>query len=702
MQCRYALAISGAYMPLSGRKTHMKGIKKHFIQILLPAIMIIQVAVATSCGSRGHTSAPVDYPALAEIGDSLRAFNLAWVQNAVSERLTETTDSDEIYALLSDVMTCRYYLGDPDSTIALARRCLQYTSDDRSSSLRRDIRQRALRGLGAVYTQYYSQPDSAIHYHRIVLDETEPGDILSLLVNYGNLADAYKYAGDYVGSVGTYRQALLISDSLGIKTAGQIDLICGLAACYTDLRNFDESTVWWDKAAALWPVMNKAERSRYLNNRGSDYYYRQDYDRSLDLFLRLDSLCEGDPDMVWDRLLCHVNLADIYLKKGLPDMARPLIMETSEFFTEEQPNPAVISYIRTQEMDLARQEGDFARVDRLIRDNPVTEGIRPDQAVLRLDFLRRYYREKPDYRLAMEYEDKFRALDDSLRDERVRMKSAELRSRHERDETILRQRVTISEKETRLMRTYAIVAAAGLALILLICVVVAQRWQRRNESRRFHDNIVKMRMDNIRNRITPHFIYNALNHEILAREQGSATRMPVLVDLLRRGQMLASDFCIPLDEELKFIELYLDVESGVTGPIDYRLRVAEGIDLHSVMLPSMTIQIFVENAVKHAFRCMPEGLRRVLVIDVSHRDGRTFIEISNNGSSTAPVTPRDSTGTGMRVVFQTIHMLNEHNRDKIEIEIDRQPVAENDSVYIVRLSIPDSFDFGSSLNNSRS
>ncbi len=687
-------SMKGIIRSLSGRKSAITGQKKSRYHAFLFIGLAVLALIPLSCGHKAPSASEADFPALSEIRDSLRVFNLSWVQQAIRERLAEAQDSDEIYGLYVEDMTRRYYIGDADSTLVLAERCAAYADRNPLTPFRHELKQRALRAFGAVYTQYYSQPDSAIYYQKLVLESTDPTNLPDYLVSYGNLADAYKYGGDYVNSVGAYRQAILLADSAKMQPQYFIDLYCGLAACYTDLRNFEESKIWWDRAQDLWEVMNKTERSRYLNNRGNDYYYQKDYEGALRMFTQLDSLCEGDPDMAWDQLLCHVNLSDVYLKLGYPDQAKPLIEETEKFFTEVQYNPAVISYIRTQEMDMARQQGDYALVDKLIRENPLPQGIRPDQAVLRLDFLRRYYREKPDYRLAIEYEDQYQALDDSLRDERVRMKSAELRSRHERDETILRQRVTISEKETRLMRTYAIVAAAGLALLLLLGVVVVQRYQRRNEARRFRDNIVEMRMENIRNRITPHFIYNALNNEILAREKGNPTRMPVLVDLLRRGQMLASDFCIPLDEELKFIELYLDVQSQIVGEIDFRLRYSNDLDLHKILLPSMTIQIFVENAVKHAFRLMPEDARKILLINVDHHDGRTFIEISNNGSALSPVTSRDSTGTGMRVIFQTIHMLNERNREKIEISIDRR-ADMGDGLYIVRLSIPDSFDYSS-------
>lgn len=684
-------AIKGVNWPPRGLFLPIRG---HFFAAKMSRLVLfVALAVLTQLfAACDRQEAPAAEDAgIRRIQDSIAAFNIPWARQEIRRQIDSMTDSDRIYKYMIQEMTCHFYLGHPDSTMEIAQKCIDYGHRNEISPARREIVGKAYRALGGVYTQYYSHPDSSIYYHQKGLEMMDDGNINDLQLCYNNLADAYKFAGRLPEAVATYRQAIFKADSMKLTPYSFVPLYSGLAGCYTELRNFDESGIWWDKTESVWPYMTVFDRSRYLNNRGNDYFYRKEYEKALEMFLRLDSLCNGNDDLLWDRQLCHVNLADVYLKLNQPEKARPLIEETSAFFNM-QHNEAVMSYIYTQMMDVSRLEGDFATVDRLIAEHPMPEGIRADQAVLRLDFLCNYYSQCGNTGKALEYTRRYQALEDSLRDERVSLSTQEIKSRHERDETILQQRVTISEKESRLMRAYGIVGASVAFVLFLLVWMRLERIKRRVENKRFRDSIVEMRMENIRNRITPHFIYNALNHEILAREKGNPTQMPVLVNLLRRAQLLASDFCIPLDEELEFIQLYLTIEGHATGAIDYSLNVGPGIDLHEVILPSMTIQIFVENAVKHAFRLMQPGQRRLLHIDVSRENGHTRIEISNNGSVSNAVTPRDSTGTGMRIIFQTIQILNERNRDKIDINIERRAV-EGDSLYVVTLSIPETFDF---------
>ena len=69
-----------------------------------------------------------------------------------------------------------------------------------------------------------------------------------------------------------------------------------------------------------------------------------------------------------------------------------------------------------------------------------------------------------------------------------------------------------------------------------------------------------MRMENTRNRITPHFIYNALTHEMLAQMEGRKVDLNALTQLLRRGVEQADMLETTLEEELTFVDYYVDIE----------------------------------------------------------------------------------------------------------------------------------------------
>ena len=112
-----------------------------------------------------------------------------------------------------------------------------------------------------------------------------------------------------------------------------------------------------------------------------------------------------------------------------------------------------------------------------------------------------------------------------------------------------------------------------------------------------------VRMENIRNRVSPHFIFNVLNREINSHSNGYSENMRQLVKLMRRNLELTEHLCVTLDEELDFVHTYIDLERKSMGDtFALSLHVDKTIDLTREILPSMMIQIPVENAIKHALR----------------------------------------------------------------------------------------------------
>lgn len=169
-----------------------------------------------------------------------------------------------------------------------------------------------------------------------------------------------------------------------------------------------------------------------------------------------------------------------------------------------------------------------------------------------------------------------------------------------------------------------------------------------------------LRMENTRNRITPHFIYNALSHEMLGQMEGRAVDLNALTQLLRRGVDQADMLETTLNEELRFVDYYVEIEGRqMSNKLHYEKVIDKDVDPDKVSVPAMTIQIFVENAIKH-------GLQRQggeLTIHVSRQDDGTLIEVIDNGQGLKQNVPLEH--IGMKVVRQTIQMLNEHNHKKI-------------------------------------
>ena len=163
------------------------------------------------------------------------------------------------------------------------------------------------------------------------------------------------------------------------------------------------------------------------------------------------------------------------------------------------------------------------------------------------------------------------------------------------------------------------------------------------------DQVTKLKMESIRNRVSPHFIFNILNREISSEEEGSSrrTQLSGLVELLRSSLEITEKLSITLEEELRFVRTYLNLQAQGLGP-DFRLEwnLDPSLDTGAIYLPAMLIQIPVENAVKHGL-CAIEGEKRLSVF--VERDGKGIhIRIEDNGPGYRLFTNAGHTnGTGM-------------------------------------------------------
>jgi two-component system LytT family sensor kinase len=144
--------------------------------------------------------------------------------------------------------------------------------------------------------------------------------------------------------------------------------------------------------------------------------------------------------------------------------------------------------------------------------------------------------------------------------------------------------------------------------------------------------LLEARFQALKSQIKPHFLFNTLNSisSCLWSEPSQARRILLkLSEILRRLLQSESDF-VPLSKEIEFIDNYLEIETIRFG--EEKLKVKKRIDARvlDVPVPSMILQPFVENALKHGIAPMIKG--GVLEISVTKTDGAVLVVIEDNGA----------------------------------------------------------------------
>lgn len=108
----------------------------------------------------------------------------------------------------------------------------------------------------------------------------------------------------------------------------------------------------------------------------------------------------------------------------------------------------------------------------------------------------------------------------------------------------------------------------------------------------------------VKAQMNPHFIYNALNtiqsFIYLNDKQNATSYLGKFSQLTRTILDMSTKNSVSLQEELDAILLYLELEKmRFDDDMNYAIEVAPNIDAGQLFIPSMIIQPYIENAVKH-------------------------------------------------------------------------------------------------------
>lgn len=611
------------------------------------------------------------------------------------QRAIARGDSDHYYNAMLQLAVVDYYTARPAEMMDRLDSIESYLAKFPRTRGRMLLNGKMNTLRASYFMRFTFMPDSNIFYCRRALDffaDVKEPEMESDA--YLNLAEAYRNNGMLDMAADCYGRAIQIADSAGFDDRIKAPRYVGIASVYTDLMDFDSSERWWRRAASTWGCMAPEDRFHYLNNRGHDYYMRHDYDESLKYFLRLDSLLADQPAMVWERNFGRVNLADVYLRLGSPDKASRLLDSAERYFTEVQPNPYVQDQLRVLRLRQANARGQYAAVADMLRQWPDDgTGVRPEQRSEMMEFLKDYYTGTNQWHKAFLAETQYRQYTDSLRNHALRLSASERQMRYERDSALQALNKDLEAHKKILSRNYMLGAFALVVILLLITVVILlKRISQHREEQLLH-RITTLRLESLRARINPHFIYNVLNDQLLGHGQDQPSGIERLIRLLRRQAVMADELAVTLSDELQFIDDYASLQADSTdSPSTYECDIAPDIDPESVMVPSMALQIFVENAFKHGFAQLPPDAPRILRISAIRAGDNYVISVMNNAAPDGRPSSQ-STRQGLKIVAGTIEALNDKKRDKIRFDIEPWTDNPEHSGYCASLIIPVDFNF---------
>lgn len=139
-------------------------------------------------------------------------------------------------------------------------------------------------------------------------------------------------------------------------------------------------------------------------------------------------------------------------------------------------------------------------------------------------------------------------------------------------------------------------------------------------------------LDNLSAQLNPHFLFNSLNSikSLVVENPNNARRaIDLLSDLLRSSLYEKDKGLITISDELSLVKDYIELEKM---RFEERLQLEVTIDktLHDFKIPTLSIQLLIENAIKHGIDTIVDG--GIIYLKIEKLNDTVQITVQNPGS----------------------------------------------------------------------
>ena len=494
-----------------------------------------------------------------------------------------------------------------------------------------------------------------------------------------NIADASRQLGKLADASSWYRRANFLADSLNLHEA-QNSILAGLGQVYNDLRNYQLAHFYFRKAERQYPPRNPKDAHFFFNSWGNVYSSQEKPAEALKCFLKAQkaTLQMGQPFMT---AVVDANLGQTYLELNRLDSAQKYLANTTKFFFV-QPNMQndLQFYIDGLNAALALKQNRLDKASAILSKPYDLSKMSPNYLYLYHKGWADLYERKGQFAKALQYQKLMKQYDDSLRNATMVSNVQENELRFKQDTAIVRRDLILQSTQAEAKSSRLILLLViGLLVVGVLALVVFYRYKslrHKHQHREEMNRMMALKMENVRNRFSPHFVFNVLNIFISNLPKGVNVKpLRLLIQVLRANLLTCDQVAVSLEDELQMVMSYSSLrhETNPLLPMP-RFDIAKEVNM-SLMLPSMILQIPVENALKHAFVGMEEsGEKPLLDVKVWIEDGMLRIDVIDNGCGgvgavagmgTKKTNAAASTGTGLRILNSTIEMLNAGNARKM-------------------------------------
>lgn len=477
---------------------------------------------------------------------------------------------------------------------------------------------RIYHNTGLIYN-YQDKYKKAISYHQKAFEifkKLKKTDLSLIALN--SIGANYTSLNDYKNALDCYFQVLKIAEQS--KKTGMIANAYGnIGLVFKRIGNYKKAYVYYEKAIS---ILLKFNDTANLINIYHSYGAAKDSDNdqkgAIKLYekgLRLATKPEYD-NLKYD-LINSLGVA--YLAQKNYEKAIGYLKQSSDYYNEnENKNKLSIANLYyaqalTQAPDdiLRKNNINLSQKDNiaisLLRESvKINEELEiPESLMYDKELLAKIYEKKGDYKNAFLETKEFQRLKDSLAFSEKREEAIKKEMQYDSDKKETLAKAEIGKQ--KIIRN-VIIVVSFIALLAGIFLFLGFRKRQKIKAEQkeilLKAEISETELKALRAQMNPHFIFNALNSiadYINKNDARSADYYLGKFAKLMRGILENSEEKeIPLSEELKMLEFYMDLESlRFKNKFDYEVKIVDDINPENVLIPPLILQPFVENSILH-------------------------------------------------------------------------------------------------------
>jgi len=503
---------------------------------------------------------------------------------------------------------------------------------------------------------YYNEMADSSLFHYLNLARKSTGTDQNMLAasGLGNAAYVLSDLGDKIGAINLLKQNLDISRSTG-DIRDYSDHTFSIARYYVDLELRDSAIYYFEKTIDIDRKVNNKEGMVYNMHTLLEQYIASDkLDEASEMCLECIRISE---DINEDRALanCYYFSALNNFKTGMLVDAKSHIQKAINIDNERKDDTRLSKYFRfLGDIDYSEKNFEKAKVDyeqavkfaekfqqqenivkaqlslsQVLRDQgqfrKSLSQIQNAETIVEKNNLNNYRIELfEDYsslydlmgniEKAYAYKQKESKLLTSRLSEKTLLASAQSRSAFDLFKMENINRTLQAEKklaDAKIRRRNNLILTSGIIGCLLLGLgyfaFQFQKQKAKQEARDLEFQVLEKEMTALRSQMNPHFLFNSLssiNDYIMHENPRLASKYLTKFSMLMRTILNNSrEKLITLEEELKAATLYVEMENlRFSEQFRFEVNIDHEIKTDLTLIPSMLIQPYLENAIKHGLR----------------------------------------------------------------------------------------------------